>query len=94
MTDAARRRQGLGLLIVSLVLDIGLIALFAAMGGASVVSMELLGMLVVLVLVQLGVWGLWRSGRSGLAWALLLIVPGLALAGLVGFFILFAIGIS
>jgi|GEM_PF-3150030 len=94
MTDAARRRQGLGLLIVSLVLDIGLIALFAAMGGASVVSMELLGMLVVLGLVQLGVWGLWRSGRSGLAWALLLIVPGLALAGLVGFFILFAIGIS
>lgn len=94
MDDQQHRRQGLALAIAGLLLAAVLFALVVLMGGFAPRSSEALVVPGAFVLIAAGAWALWRARRYGLAWTLMVGLPSLALGLLIGFFILFALGIS
>ena len=94
MDEQQHRRQGLALAIAGLTLAVVLFALASLMGGFALNSPEALIVPAVFGLIAAGAWALWPARRYGLAWTLMVGLPSLALGGLVGFFILFALGIS
>lgn len=88
------RRQGFSLLATGLLVSLTLVWFTTFIGGMTLFSPVAFGLAGVLAAIGLGVGALWHARRYGWAWGLLLGVPGVALAALVGFFVLFAIGIS
>jgi hypothetical protein len=94
MDEQQHRRQGLALAIAGLLLAVALFVLIVLMGGFAPSSPEALVIPAAFVLIAAGAWGLWRARRYGLAWTLMVGLPSLALGCLIGFFILFALGIS
>jgi hypothetical protein len=78
--------QGWSLLIVQVAIDAALVGLAAKLFGVSVAALSAGG--AILGAVGAGTWALWRAGRYNWAWTFLLL-PGLALAALVGLCLLF-----
>ena len=94
MDEQQHRRQGLALAVCGLTLAVVLFVLVSLMGGFALNSPEGLIIPGVFLLIGAGAWALWRARRYGLAWTLMVGLPSLGLGVFVGFFILFALGIS
>ena len=87
-------RQGAALLIAGLVVAVLLAGMLFLLGGLTMFSPVLLALVGLFAAVGLGIGALWHARRYGWAWAFLLGVPGFALVALIGFFVLFAIGLG
>ena len=86
MNHRRHDRQGWSLLIVQMAIDVMLVGLAAKLFGVSWAAVAVGG--ATLGTIGVGTWALWRARWYGWAWGLLLL-PGLALAALVGLCVLF-----
>lgn len=77
--------QGWALLVTGGLISAAVLFMATALAGLGPGTLAIGGL--VLAAFGAGTWALWRSGRRRLAWALLLLGPGVALVVLVALFV-------